>query len=401
MPNLIISCCICMMTMLGSCAKQGTLNMKQESDNAIDDLDKVLAKMSVKSPICDEQKLRIRLFHNAMVFGDSLSDEGVLLAALNTISNKEIVFSPIFHESRSLSNGPLTFERVVSGLNLPALTVGFSFPFSQGIKEKAGTNYAAAMAAATPGNDLLHGMIVNHLQLSKQIDAAIRHNPSLGKDDLCFIMILGNDIMRALDAGEREGNKIIDCAANELKNAINRLAEKGVTHIVVANAPNIGLIPKFVGTNKQALATALTVSINQKIIDILRDCNKKWSLYGVQVLLFDLFKQSTEIINAYDKKGYDTTHPGVTDVEDNFNSTQKFFSLWTQGGTIHATYKPPRTKENMDNAVFFDSFHPTGGVHKKLGNHILEHVIPKFEENKEAEAYLQVATTSLAEIDLD
>ncbi len=98
----------------------------------------------------------------------------------------------------------------------------------------------------------------------------IKHHPDIGKEDLFCIIIGGNDIMVATVYNSVKAEKVLKQAVSEIYNALKVLNEHGVKYVVVANAPEVGLIPAFNKDEKaRELAAKLTKSFNAKLANRL------------------------------------------------------------------------------------------------------------------------------------
>ncbi|XP_066251654.1 RNA polymerase sigma factor RpoD-like [Euwallacea similis] len=119
-----------------------------------------------------------------------------------------------------------------------------------------------------------------------QLDAVIKHHPDIGKEDLFCIIIGGNDVMVATAYDNTKAEEVLEQAVSEICNALKVLNEHGVKHVVVANAPEVGLIPAF-NRDEEAreLATKLTESFNAKLAKGLDYMKKSTNL---EIKAFDL-----------------------------------------------------------------------------------------------------------------
>ncbi len=108
----------------------------------------------------------------------------------------------------------------------------------------------------------------------------------MGKEDLFFIVISGNDVMVATAYDDTKAEEVLEQAVSEICNALKVLNEYGVKHVVVANAPDISLISAF-NRDEEAreLATKLTESFNAKLANGLDYMKKNTDL---EIKAFDL-----------------------------------------------------------------------------------------------------------------
>lgn len=305
-------------------------------------------------------------YSNVYVFGDSLSDNGNLNA-----------IAPDQTYGERFSNGPLAVEVVAGAL-------GFSLSPSLHLAGlNAGTNYAIAGAKAVDedGNEA-----TPDINLPTQVNAFLQANGGVSPSDALYIVLIGgNDIRDArstfsasIFAETREERKAIrkaakaqlKTAADEVVNQINKLIATGAQNILVANAPNIGVIPETglvqaglaaqATTNKQERrvakfphrVTILSAFFNRKLARALHKAEKAT---GVDFITYDLFG----FLNDQIANGEDL---GYTNVEE-----PCFFPL-SQGGALNPTCDFP----TATGFLFFDEIHPTTMAQQAAGAEIVQ-----------------------------
>lgn len=309
-------------------------------------------------------------YKNFYVLGDSLSDNGALCKILETFSfAKNVKFDDPFYQGRSFSNGPTAVEYVAKYLDLKEFKPGWSYSLSGRCYERQGQNYAVSYAAASEISDPVHSHFFNKFRLANQLDAVIRHHPDINKEDLFFIMIGGNDIMIATAYDDIKAEEVLEQAVSEVCSALKVLNEHGVQHVVVANVPDIGLIPAF-NRNEEAkvLATRLTENFNAKLADGLDSIEKSTDL---EVKTFDLNSKMKNMLSEYKSKGLNYQDACISDVSDRlggFKENTKTLLKLIFKGKLDAHYNPGCGKEALQNYFFFDYFHPTAEPHHEVGN---------------------------------
>jgi|GEM_PF-2395618 len=313
-------------------------------------------------------------YKNLYILGDSLSDNGALCGILETFSfAKNVKFDEPCYQGRSFSNGPVAVEYVAKYLDLEEFKPGWSYSFLGKCHEQQGQNYAVSYAAASEISDPIYSYFFNKFRLANQLDAVIKHHPDIGKEDLFFIMIGGNDIMVATAYDDTKGEEIMEQAVSEICNALKVLNEHGVKHVVVANVPDIGLIPAF-NKSKEAkeLAAKLTESFNVKLANGLDNMKKSTDL---EIKTFDLNSKMKNMLGEYKSKGLNYQYACISDVADQLGGLKeniKILSKLVFKGKLDAHYNPGCSKETLESHFFFDYFHPTAEPHHEVGNEVYE-----------------------------
>ncbi|WP_395462646.1 SGNH/GDSL hydrolase family protein [Wolbachia endosymbiont of Cantharis cryptica] len=313
-------------------------------------------------------------YKNFYVLGDSLSDNGAIVEILNNLSfAKSVKFDDPFYQGRSFSDGPTAVEYVAKCLDLKEFKPGWSYSFLGRCHEQQGQNYAVSYSTASEISDFIYPYFFNKFRLANQLDAAIRHHPDIGKEDLFFIMIGGNDIMVATAYDDTKGEEVLEQAVSEICNALKVLNEHGVKYVIVANAPDIGLIPAFNKNEKaKELATKLTESFNIKLANGLDDMKKSTDL---EIKAFDLNSIMKNMLREYKSKGLNYQDACISDVADQVGEWKENIKILLKlifKGELDAHYNPGCSRETLKDYFFFDYFHPTAEPHHKVGNEIYE-----------------------------
>ncbi len=307
-------------------------------------------------------------YTNIFVFGDSLSDNGNLSMAPG---------APAGTPSR-FTNGPVAVEIVAGALGLALtpsdhLNGGFS-----------GNNFAVAGAKAIDedGNEQ-----TPDINLPTQVNAFLQINGGQAPADALYVVLIGgNDIRAAREiraatvfASTPEERQAIRQAANASLTAaviseqaqIEKLIAAGARHILVSNAPDIGVIPETglvsggllanAQTNSQVrkatrlpeVTTKLSAKYNRKLARKLARTEHRT---GVDIIEYDLFSfLADQLENAEDFGFTNTTEPCIY--------------VFSQGGAINpsCTDFPAAT-----GFLFWDEIHPTTAAHQGAGIEIVE-----------------------------
>ena len=303
----------------------------------------VLLSLVISTTVYASQK-----FNSIYVFGDSLSDAGNLALVVGDYPD------PPYYDNRA-SNGPVAVEVLADKLGLNA---DASEHVLGGLP--AGTNYAIATARAGG---------TNLEDLSSQVAAYLAFKTPL-PDDLFVILAGGNDLRDARsEFNPLIVQQIINNAVKGIKSATETLIAAGAKHIMVVNAPDIGLIPETrIGADYFGipwltdLTTLRSKVFNLKLYFALRSV--EWRT-GKRIIKFNLFNHFTNIINNPNE-----------------------FSLSNVTDPCYRTvrYEPPEVILNedvclvdnviqLDNFFFIDEIHSTAKVNEVIGNAMYQAVM--------------------------
>ncbi|HXE41060.1 MAG TPA: SGNH/GDSL hydrolase family protein [Azonexus sp.] len=267
-------------------------------------------------------------YSNVYFFGDSLSDTGNLYTASGGIEPP-----PPYYNGR-FSNGPLWVETVASGLGFASA----ANPFLLG-----GNNYAFAGAFTGTGGlaDPLLGGTPTGLQTQVAgywstshvtADSNALYVVEIGSNDLLGIASTFSGVSPADYAARLAGAQL---AISNLLFSLNFLIDRGARNFLIANAPNLGVIP--LAGAFQLAATDASIQYNNLLVGALA------ALGGnPNIVEFDLFDLITGIVA--DAQAGGQTY-GMTN------------------GTIPCIID----LSTCDDSVFFDPQHPTAQVHALAG----------------------------------
>ncbi len=249
-------------------------------------------------------------FSNMYVFGDSLVDAG----RLYTLTGGTYPLSPPYFNGR-FSNGPVWVETLASQLGLPAN------PF---------TNFAlggssSGLTNAVVPNPLLPGVLAQVGLFTQNGTQAIDPNGlyivSGGSNDFLF-------------AGQTDPTVPV----NNLTTALSLLATAGAKTILVANLPNLGVLPAALGTPAAPVLSAWSQQTNQGLAASLNGLKPLFP--EVNFLLFDQYALLNQAIAFPGSFGLtNVTHPCLGN------------------NTICS---------NPDQYLFWDEYHPTRVAHQAL-----------------------------------
>ncbi|WCR57958.1 SGNH/GDSL hydrolase family protein [Wolbachia endosymbiont of Ctenocephalides felis wCfeJ] len=311
-------------------------------------------------------------YRNFYVLGDSLSDSGALCGILEALSfARSVKFDDPFYQNRSFSNGPVAVEYLAKYLDLEEFKPGWSYSLFGRHHEQRGQNYAVSYASASEISEPIYSYFFNKFRLANQLDAVVKHHPNIGKEDLFFIMIGGNDIMITTAYDDVKAEAVLERAVSEICSALKVLDKHGVKYVVVANAPDIGLIPAFNKNEKaKVLATKRAENFNAKLASGLDDTKKSTDL---EIKIFDLNSKMKTMLSEYKNKGLNYQNACISDVADQlgeFKGNTKILLELIFKGKLGTHYNPGCSEETLKDHFFFDYFHPTTKPHHEVSNEL-------------------------------
>jgi outer membrane lipase/esterase len=271
-------------------------------------------------------------FSQLFVFGDSLSDPGNRFADTRLTANPP--FAPIPDDAYGVgghhfSNGATWVENLAKRMDLieggkPAM-----------INPRFG-NYAYSGART---RDYL---VDQKPDFSAQVASFLAANGGQAPADALYVVQFGgNDLRDALDAAlsGQDPAPIIGDAVTAMVTNIGTLAAYGARHIMIANAPNLGIAPA-VPDFARATVTGLSYFYNTTVADALAVLQP----YGLTIYEVDLFGFTSAAAMYPEAFGFSTLAPCLT-----FGVTQGAFC------------------EDGDEHLFWDAIHPTKAAHRLIG----------------------------------
>ena len=305
-------------------------------------------------------------YSNVYVFGDSLSDNGNLRA-----------IAPDQTYGDRFSNGPVAVEVVAAGLGF---TLTPSYHLAGGT---TGNNFAVAGAKAVDedGNEA-----TPDINLPTQVNAFLQINGGVAPSDALYIVLIGgNDIRAAREiragvvfaANAQERQAIRQAANQSIKDAvlseiaqIRKLIAAGASNILVANAPDIGVIPETDLVSLALLANAQTKQQQRKAARLPEVATKLSTKYnrilarnivrterqtGLDLIEYDLFDFLSDQVDNASDYGYTNTDDACA-------------YMLSQGGALNPTCDGYVTATGF---LFYDEIHPTTKAHQAAGLEIL------------------------------
>jgi phospholipase/lecithinase/hemolysin len=289
---------------------------------------------------------RLSSLEQLFVFGDSLTDTG------NSwdLTGNTFPPAPIYYQGRA-SNGPVSSEYLWNFFN-PG-TPGPA-PSSSG-----GTNYAINGASTGRVNfNSFRGMGPPYSSFqdqgaATQLQSFLNDNPTPTfnpNTSLFMVWLFPNDVLawsvtgQGNDAGTVQGGPpknvdasgLITTAITNITTMVAALAQKGATHFLVPNAPDLGQTPLF--RPNQNLSN-LTAAFNSNLDLALQQLQAN---LGVDITRFQTDDLFADVIQNPSPYGFTNVTEACLD--------QTNFSVCT----------------NPDQYLFWDAFHPTTAGHRLI-----------------------------------
>jgi phospholipase/lecithinase/hemolysin len=318
------------------------------------------------------------------VLGDSLSDVGNAAAAADSLlgvtavpptvglcNPADIFVAPrpcddLFYRKSRVSDGPVAVEQLAIHFQLPELAPSLHVLPR---RPAAGTNYAVAGATARgSGAD----------DLARQVDVLLIDHARLAADALYVVMIGGNDALDALKtagvgdpAAVVAGEAIATAAVAAIGANVERLLDFGARRLVVANVPDLAVLPSVRARARAAadeaevlaVATLITETFNRALearLDQI-DAQRQWDAPTPPVLTrFDLGAALRAAQVAIGAQNGDATEACFASdfYRHSSNAERVFDPECAPDGA-----GPPR----FARFVFWDDIHPTGAAHALIG----------------------------------
>lgn len=260
-------------------------------------------------------------FTSLFVFGDSLSDPGNLFA----LTGNQFPPSPPYFNGR-FSNGPIWADLLPNRLGLTPDQV---------------SNFA--VGGATTGRDNgLSPFLPPTLDLPGLRDEIAQFTNSLGNagadpNGLYTLWAGSNDLFN-LPNDPGAIPSVIATAVDNIATSIITLAQRGADSFLVANLPDLGLLPRSRSAGLSESATAISTAFNSALSTALSPLEQTLSIDIVEV---DIFSLTRELATRPSEFGFtNVTDPLIQQV--NPTNPNEFF--------------------------FWDDTHPTARVHELIAD---------------------------------
>lgn len=287
-------------------------------------------------------------FDRVVAFGDSLADPGNAFAVTGQIQHKPypvVPGAPYPIGGLHFSNGETWVEQLARELGAePSANPAFREP---GVFTNYAFGGARARGEAGPGGSPT---------LTDQVALFLGDHGGVAPSDALYaISIGGNDLRDAAFADPGQAPAIIEAAVMAIAGNVQVLINKGARHFVIANQPNLSVVPAITLQGNPFLeveALKASKGFNLALNDAL-DAIEKWAvLNGLDVRIAR--------INAFELTDTLATDPGSLGFADGSTPCLTF-------GVIDDAVCTDR-----DGHFYWDGIHPTRAGHALIAQRALE-----------------------------
>ena len=276
-------------------------------------------------------------YRRIVVFGDSLSDPGNAYALLHQVQTPPFPLIPEAPYARGgfhFSNGKTWVEQFADARGLGA-SVGPAYALPHVF-----SNYAVGGARARSGA---------LFDLATQVGSFLGDFNGTAPDDALYVFCIGSNDVRdataalASDASGATSAAILGAAVGAIRDNMLTLASAGARHFLIANAPDLALVPavSIQGPSVQGAARALAVNFNDGLAATVGALTAGLPIDVAQLDVYSILDQVVAQPQAF----------GLSDVVD---------TCIVPGVTHHAYCAHP------NRYLFWDGVHPTRAGHAVL-----------------------------------
>lgn len=273
-------------------------------------------------------------------FGDSLSDVGTYAPIASAVGG-----------GRFTTNPGQVWTQDVAQYYGDTLSAAFTIDSTHKLSAQSGLGYAEGGATvATQANlyDFLADLIGNiEMPVNQQVSSYLATHGSFNSNQLVLVWAGSNDVLRA--GALPPAAQTVQTAATTLAQIVGQIVQNGATHVVVVNAPNIGLSPKGIASPDGG---ANLTQLSQIFNDSLNAALQANGLQG-KVIQIDSYTWMNQIIANFQANGFAVSN---TSVACDPTRTPRATALLCSPST-YAT-------ANADQRYLFaDDLHPTTRLH--------------------------------------
>jgi len=273
-----------------------------------------------------------------VMFGDSLSDNGNLYEYMK----HQLPISPPYYEGR-FSNGPVWIELVTqhyypNSVNTHLLDYAFG---GAGVSETDATD---------DDDDFDEGALFN---LTREIDSyLLSHHDRADANSLYALWIGSNNYIALPDFPDQT----VRAVNHGIQKEVERLVEKGATHIMLMTVPDLGRTPAGIEFDSIELLTDLTNKHNTTLREgVFLDLKTKYP--QVQWIFFDVNHMFLDAMN----------HPEIYGFHNTTETCYESAMIQPSSTAIlkmAASIQPKNNPHACDGYLFFDIIHPTDKAHE-------------------------------------
>jgi phospholipase/lecithinase/hemolysin len=284
-------------------------------------------------------------------FGDSLSDVGTYAPIASVVGG-----------GRFTTNPGQVWTQDVAQYYGDTLTAAFTIDATHKLNAQSGLGYAeggATVATAANLYDFLTDVIGNiEMPVTQQVSSYLAAHGSFNSTQLVLVWAGSNDVLRA---GALPGAaSTVQTAATTLAQVIGQIVQRGATHVVVVNLPNIGLSPTGIaspdgGANLNQLSQMFNDSLNAAL--------QANGLQG-KVIQVDSYTWINQIIANFQANGFIVSNTSVA-----------CDPAKTPRGTALLCSPITYVTANADQTYMFaDDLHPTTRLHSLFAQFVEQQI---------------------------
>ena len=278
--------------------------------------------------LCSAHAYAQQTFSRVVIFGDSLSDTG----------NLALFDLPFPYFQNRISDGLLAVDYLAANLGGNADRSGHL------LGQTAGFNYSVS-----------GGEIVGSSQddLQAQVTAYLGRVSGQAESSALFVIVMGGNDVRAMrNMSAAAAAAATSQTITKLRTEVNRLVQAGAINFLIANVPDVGVIPETLELENSnpgisARATLYTQNYNSSLATMLQDLRAQTS---ANLIEFDFFSTVEDIFENAAALGFTQTSVGCFDPD------------------VPSFHPDCLLGTRFDRFIFFDSIHPTGAANEIVGN---------------------------------
>lgn len=280
-------------------------------------------------------------------FGDSLSDVGTFAPIASAVGGGRFTTNP----------GQVWTQDVAQYFG-DTLTAAYTIDATQKLSPAGGLGYAEGGATvATPAvdNDFLLDVIGDvEMPVTQQVSSFLQTYHTFKSNQIVLVWAGANDVLRA--GGLPGGTAVVQSAADELATVVGEIVHGGATHVVVLNAPNVGLTPKGrTSADGGATYEQESQSFNSELVSALQAQG-----LANAVIQIDMYSWLNGVFANYQANGFLVSNTG-----------QACSDALTPDDTSLLCSPATYVSSNADQTYMFaDDLHPTTRLHSLIAQYV-------------------------------
>ncbi len=287
-------------------------------------------------------------FNRAVIFGDSLSDNGYFPDWVMRLTGKNTT-------NGRFSNGNI-WDEYLFPIQARGVKLSPFGPYRNGDygnhteNGDSNVNYAIGGSTYTPGNSFSgHIKDFYMLPIDKQIGKFTQNNNTFSRDNLISLWAGANDALNAIDEG-LPADEQAALVAGKLSDALEQLYRAGARQFLLPNMPDFSKVPRFNGNNT-SIPHQTAEAFNKAIADSIAAFHNKHR--DTTVFAPEMNGLLDTVINHPDLFGFKNATDACTSIAECKKAPA--------GATLQNEY------------LFWDDVHPTTMTHHYIANYMEEY----------------------------